>query len=284
MRALRRIPAVSMKRTGPCGVSTMVSIVSRVVPGRSCTTARSSPVRRLNSVDLPTFGRPTRVTPTTRGSPPSGSTSVGTSSTTSGRAATMRSSMSPAPRPCRALTGIGSPRPSDMSSHIDDSCTRSSTLLAIRITGLSVPRRRVATWASASVTPTVVSTTNSTTSASAMARSLWRLTFSSRESPSAIQPPVSTRVNSRPCQLASTSLRSRVTPGRSSTIASRRPRILFISVDLPTLGRPTIATVCLIAPTPPSPGHYAAMRRRWPPPRPPAAGPPAASRPGTARC
>ena len=39
----RRSPAVSMKRTGPSGVSTTVSMASRVVPGMSCTMERSSP-------------------------------------------------------------------------------------------------------------------------------------------------------------------------------------------------------------------------------------------------
>ena len=52
-----------MNRIGPSSVSTTVSIASRVVPGMSCTTARSSPISRLNSVDLPTFGRPTIATP-----------------------------------------------------------------------------------------------------------------------------------------------------------------------------------------------------------------------------
>src|SRR3712207_9018550 len=37
-------------------------------------------------------------------------------------------------------------------------------------------------------------------------------------------------------------MRSRVTPGVSWTTAARRPRIRSTSVDLPTLGRPTIAT------------------------------------------
>ena len=55
------------------------------------------------------------------------------------------------------------------------------------------------------------------------------------------QPPVSTTVNARPAQLASYDTRSRVTPGTSSTTASRRPMIRFTSVDLPTLGRPTTA-------------------------------------------
>ena len=35
---------------------------SRVTPGRSSTSARRLPTRRLNSVDLPTFGRPTMAT------------------------------------------------------------------------------------------------------------------------------------------------------------------------------------------------------------------------------
>src|SRR5919107_1622288 len=37
-------------------------------------------------------------------------------------------------------------------------------------------------------------------------------------------------------------MRSRVTPGVSWTTAARRPRKRLTSVDLPTLGRPTIAT------------------------------------------
>ena len=58
----RRMPAVSMNRTGPSGVSTRVSMASLVVPGMSCTMARSSPIRRLKRVDLPTLGRPTMAT------------------------------------------------------------------------------------------------------------------------------------------------------------------------------------------------------------------------------
>src|SRR5690349_10760361 len=90
--------------------------------------------------------------------------------------------------------------------------------------------------------PTVVSTTRSTTSASAMARSAWRLTCASMPSWVAIQPPVSTTRKSRPFQSASRILRSRVTPGCSSTMASRRPTMRLTRVDLPTLGRPTTAT------------------------------------------
>src|SRR5436305_7073315 len=107
-----------------------------------------------------------------------------------------------------------------------------------------------ATRSSSSVTPTVASTTRRTTSASAMARSAWRLTWASMPSWVAIQPPVSTTRNSRPFQSASKILRSRVTPGSSSTIASRRPTMRLTRVDLPTLGRPTMATsggACVIS-------------------------------------
>ena len=45
-----------------------------------------------------------------------------------------------------------------------------------------------------------------------------------------------------PAKVASASRRSRVTPGLSSTIASRLPDSRLNSVDLPTLGRPMIAT------------------------------------------
>ena len=55
---------------------------------------------------------------------------------------------------------------------------------------------------------------------------------------SASQPPVSTTVNVRPRQIASYATRSLVTPGTSSTTASRLPRMRLTSVDLPTLGRP----------------------------------------------
>ena len=100
-RLLRRSPAVSTNRSGPSSVSTTVSIASRVVPGMSCTTERSSPTSRLNSVDLPTFGRPTIATekmPSRR----SGSASR----SLSGRSAARRRPR----RAARRLPGRASPR------------------------------------------------------------------------------------------------------------------------------------------------------------------------------
>ncbi len=104
-------------------------------------------------------------------------------------------------------------------------------------------RTTSATRLSSSVTPVMASTTTSTASASRMACSLWRLTLASRSLPPGIQPPVSTSRKGTPCHSASTSLRSRVTPGFSSTMATRLPTMRFTRVDLPTLGRPTMATV-----------------------------------------
>ena len=59
-------------------------------------------------------------------------------------------------------------------------------------------------------------------------------------------PAVSITVKSRSPSRASPSRRSRVTPGRSSTSATRRPTSRLNKVDLPTLGRPTMAMVKLM--------------------------------------
>ena len=176
---------------------------------------------------------------------------------------TSSSSRSPVPRPWSALTGHGSPRPSSMNSQTRPSRATSSTLLATSSTGAGSRCSTAATRASSSVTPVTVSTTIITTSADRIACSLCADTLTSSSSPPTSHPPVSTSRNSRPCHSPTTSLRSRVTPGRSSTIASRRPRIRFIRVDLPTLGRPTMATtgrpgLVFMRPT------ARAARRAWP--------------------
>ena len=86
--------------------STTVSTASRVVPGASCTIERSSPMRRLNSVDFPTFGRPRIATRTSPTSSSDASASVG-----SGKRPTTASRRSPVRLPCSAETATGSPRP-----------------------------------------------------------------------------------------------------------------------------------------------------------------------------
>ena len=84
---------------------------------------------------------------------------------------------------------------------------------------------------------------------------------------------MSIAVKERSPRSASPSRRSRVTPGRSSTSASLRPTRRLNKVDLPTFGRPTIATegtrvaasggitVDMIAPPAPVSRRYAGSRR-----------------------
>ena len=85
-----------------------VSIASRVVPGTSETITRSSPRSAFRRLDLPTFGRP-RIATRIASSP----TAVGP---LPGSRATIASSRSPVPWPCRAESGIGSPSPSRWNS------------------------------------------------------------------------------------------------------------------------------------------------------------------------
>src|SRR5437764_261624 len=109
MRLLRRMPAVSTNRIGPSSVSTTVSMLSLVVPGTSWTTDRSSPMRRLKSVDLPTFGRPTMATAGTSGWTGSGAAATASASS-GGRASTTASRRSPTwRRPTRRLTRVDFP-------------------------------------------------------------------------------------------------------------------------------------------------------------------------------
>ena len=148
-----------------------------------------------------------------------------------------------------AETGQGSPNPSRANAWISCSRESLSTLLTTRITGTSARCSTRATRASSSVMPVVTSTTSSTRSAALIAASACAVTFAasaggsfvSPASPGRSQPPVSTSTNARPVHSATSSRRSRVTPGRSSTIASRVPMMRLTSDDLPTLGRPTTA-------------------------------------------
>src|SRR2546430_15149234 len=55
-------------------------------------------------------------------------------------------------------------------------------------------------------------------------------------------PPVSTNSKARSPSFTGAVMRSRVTPAVGSTMAMRRPLNQLNSDDLPTLGRPTIAT------------------------------------------
>ena len=138
-------------------------MASRVVPARSWTTERSSPTSRLNSVLLPTFGRPTMATRGGRGSSGDPRLVAGCRRRRRrrahrrdrpGRRSTTTSSRSPARRPCSALTGYGSPRPSARNSHRSSSRRSLSALLATTSTSCSPRRSQSAIASSSSVIPT----------------------------------------------------------------------------------------------------------------------------------
>ncbi len=135
---LRRIPAVSTKRSVLPSNSTTSSTASRVVPAIGDTMAREVPVSALSNVDLPTFGRPMMATdvsrcsnspwvriffwfsagsaPGTRGPPSSISSSIASSISSASRAVSsftsgcgiasaIASSSSPMLWPCSELIG-----------------------------------------------------------------------------------------------------------------------------------------------------------------------------------
>ncbi|CAB4895827.1 unannotated protein [freshwater metagenome] len=114
-------------------------------------------------------------------------------------------------------------------------------MFATKITGLPERRRTSTTASSVAVAPTMASTTKATASASLMARSACAAIAAAIPLTLTSQPPVSMRMKRFPFQSASYVTRSRVTPGRSSTTASRRPIMRFTKVDLPTFGLPTTA-------------------------------------------
>ena len=95
--------------------------------------------------------------------------------------------------------------------------------------------------------PARASIRNSTTSAAAIATSVcWRMRSLRVSGGASSRPAVSNTWNSRSPRRAWPSRRSRVTPGVSSTSARRFPTRRLNSVDLPTFGRPTMATVKLM--------------------------------------
>ncbi len=107
--------------------------------------------------------------------------------------------------------------------------------------------------------PVVASVTKTMASASAIAaRTCVAMPAFMGSSSAGSYPPVSTTVYVLPKALVSAYLRSRVTPGSSCTMAMRARASRLKSVDLPTLGRPTIATMGV----PLSPPGMEAVRAR----------------------
>ena len=104
---LRRSPAVSIRSNVWPSCSKGTWMASRVVPGWSKATSRSSPSQVLISVDLPTFGRPATARRIGLSAPSSSSGSASGSGSPS-NAASIRLRM---PCPCAAEIGCGSPMP-----------------------------------------------------------------------------------------------------------------------------------------------------------------------------
>ena len=116
-------------------------------------------------------------------------------------------------------------------------------MLTTSTTGLPERLSMSATVLSAAVTPVPISVTRTMTSAESMA--IWacsRMNSSISLSAEGSMPPVSTISKLRPFHSHSAYSRSRVTPGVSSTMESRRPARRLKSMDLPTFGLPTMAT------------------------------------------
>ena len=141
------------------------------------------------------------------------------------------------PSPCAAETATGSPMPRRWNSAAYGMSGALSTLFAATTTGSFERRSRSAISSSPGRRPALASTTSIATSASAMAA--WacsRIDPAIGSASMKSMPPVSISVKRRPFHSQASSLRSRVTPGRSCTTASREPLSRFTSEDLPTFG------------------------------------------------
>ena len=232
---------------------------SRVVPGTSDTRTRSSPASLFSSVDLPTLGRPTMAR---RGN----GVSASPLDPASGNASTRRSRKSPVLRPWRALTGIGSPRPSAHRwSSVELAASGRRPCWRRTDTGTSLRCSSRATPLSSSVNlgGGVGHEHHEVGPADGDLGLLpdvgGELFVRARNS----QPPVSITRNAFPFHSASNSRRSLVTPACSSTTAALRRRMRLTSVDLPTLGRPTTATTgSRLMRRPPRSGPARSLRRR----------------------
>ena len=256
MRARRRSPAVSwMRKRRPRQVRS-TAMASRVMPASGPVSSRSSPSSRLISVDLPVLGRPTTAT------------RIGASARSGVRLVRRCAPLGIrrrrgllGQRRAQRLVEIGKPlavlgRDRDRIAEAErigldagrPRAARPSLLLATRIAGLPDLRTRSAKARSTGVGPARASIRKNTASAAAIAASVCACMRPVRLSGAASsRPAVSITVKARSPSRARPSRRSRVTPGRSSTNARRLPTRRLNSVDLPTFGRPTMATVKLMS-------------------------------------
>ena len=161
-------PAVSINSNFCPSRSKGTEMASRVVPGKSKATRRSSPNHVLIRVDFPTLGRPATanlMVPTS---------DCASTSSSSGRCSGAKASSTSVRMPCpwAADTGCTSPRPSSKNSTSGMPSRTASALLATSRQGLPSRLRYFAMSWSWADTPARASTTNNTTSASATA---WRV-------------------------------------------------------------------------------------------------------------
>ena len=223
-----------MNKTGNPPSSAGTSTASLVVPAMALTIVRSIPTQALIKEDFPAFGRPT-----TARRVRSSFTLVPSS-----QALPTSSIKSPNPRPCSAETRCPGPNPSLANSFVLPPAYPGSILLITNVTFCPARRNRLATSVSSTCSPSLPSTTKRTRWADAIAKSASRSTASCKPVPSSSpSPPVSIKTKGFPSQSASATKRSRVTPGRSKTNAIFLRQIRLKRALLPTLGRPTIATV-----------------------------------------
>ena len=234
--ASRRMPAVSTNRYCLPPFSSRLSTASRVVPGmarddRALLAEQPVQERRLPHVGPARPARGAAAAPPLPRPPPAA------------RRASASSSRSPTPWPCSAESGTTRSKPE--ARELAAGRRRSpSTLLTATITVLpALPQPRGDGRVVGHAGPARPSTTSTTRSASAIARSAW--SDGGPEQRVVASPAAGRRCRSarrpRPATRPGRSCGRGWSPGRRSVIALRRPQIRLKSVDLPTLGRPTRA-------------------------------------------
>ena len=137
-----------MKRKWPCGVTTSVSIASRVVPATSLTMTRGSPTIALKSEDLPALGRPTMATGTVSAPSPSPSSAASLARKLLEQVVEQVADAQAVDR--RDGHGFAQPEPVEVGRSA--LCAGSSSLLAMSTTGTPARRSTAAiSWSSATV-------------------------------------------------------------------------------------------------------------------------------------
>jgi hypothetical protein len=146
------------------------------------------------------------------------------------------SSRSPELRPCAALTAIGSPRPRPWNSAASARSRTSSTLLAATTTGLSQRRSRSASSWSPGACRLGVDDEDRDVGVVERGLDLLDDRPGHRVLVGEVHAAGVDEDEVRPFHSQASSLRSRVTPARSCTTASRLPLRRLTSEDLPTFG------------------------------------------------